>query len=579
MRAFLRWLCVAFVCSVLLFVTFANNGEVHTTVPVESHLERRTPTILRRSTEEGVAPPYEVLVWCLLRRIAGDELLHALYDHSLILDAARWASTTDDSSPKDALERDVPFDVHGWTIFRRREAPTPPRSFAARSSQLRWIRQFISIGIGRVHRDEHLASRYFLLTKNTSIVEIEFVIARRAFEKALAQVLRAYVSYAVTVLQLVVDVAKRPNSSVLKEMASALSSAQRSHPLNDRVEVARKQVFLRDPGREVGELLSRVSANHAPYQLQSPKNARFWNPIRPTLQCHSLLRLCEATDGCRKMCNPQYTVYSGAQHLQSCPKDTLSCKSLPHAPLVSHFAGFGSNNEFEWEVSIVDMFSPRKSPDGSSELEVDQERRVGRIGSISTFDCTLKHGKWTPPSVLTDSPVTFRHASKCVDERPTEQSVTLADLKALLQNDSQHLFTTYKRSPDGTSIEQLAILKLDIEGYEFTTIPSWLHGELKDIDVQLRSQNSGGMIDFSGLRNFLPVDQLHMELHRMGHHYPAGASLASAQHAHLLLLQIAALGFMMVGQERNHYDNCCYETTFAHYRHFVESETWMQLNT
>jgi hypothetical protein len=327
--------------------------------------------------------------------------------------------------------------------------------------------------------------------------------------------------------------------------------------------------------------------NLPPFNQQSrPLNGKFWNMIRPTGSCSSVVRLCEIPDGCRLVCNAEYLLHAGL---------TVGNGS-PH---FHRIAGFGSNNEYEWEDSLMRMF---KSSEAMS------RGRHHSIGWLTIFDCTLVgRRQWAPPRGLTESAIGFGHVTKCCDGEMSSTSVTIGafkDLQIKSENERrQHpadterstgeLVTRYRVAPavllnnDNVSdhdsgtiqvFDGLTILKLDIEGYEFNALPAWARDELRCLAEQNPSMFSRGdatALDFSAAcREYFTVSLLNMEFHRSGHANKFGARLPGALRAHFTILHLYSLGFLMIGQERNHFDDCCYEVAFVHQRHLVKTEMW-----
>ena len=127
--------------------------------------------------------------------------------------------------------------------------------------------------------------------------------------------------------------------------------------------------------------------------------------------------------------------------------------------------------------------------------------------------------------------------------------------------------------------DDITILKVDVEGFEFNALPSWGRDELRNLAAtspDAFSQGARGILDFTkSTPKYNSVSLLSMEFHRMGHKGNYGATLRGAERSHYTMLHLYGLGFLMVGQERNHQDNCCFELAWAHYRHYVRSEMWM----
>eukprot|EP00758_Cryptobia_borreli_P013521 Tbor_TRINITY_DN5842_c0_g1::TRINITY_DN5842_c0_g1_i1::g.7029::m.7029 len=392
----------------------------------------------------------------------------------------------------------------------------------------------------------------------------------------------------------------------------------------------------------------RYMTNKGYGMIPKEANGEFWNTIRPVLGCGSIVKLCEAADGCRYFCNLNYLLGADTMKQSSAflPPTVIASPRAPFTtaanvgpsdewrPYYHQVIGFGSNNEYDWEVALIEAFD-RGQP------------HANRIGKMTVFDCTVK--KWTPPAELIGSAasdkllstvIDFGHASFCIGavnspsasgtsvrknsvthrvKRKDLASIEFASLKKLLTNKDPELarslgFETKRynshpvdgdvgRSDDSGGegvdrrggvnydlFDEVSIMKIDIEGYEHVTFPLWVSAELGDIGAGLLQQNSSSvsgngappsgetLLFFDKLaRNMYTISQIGMELHRRGHKAIHGASYIGAMRTHYTLMHLYSLGFVMFGQERNPYDVCCYEVAFTHYRHYARSEGWQMV--
>jgi hypothetical protein len=105
--------------------------------------------------------------------------------------------------------------------------------------------------------------------------------------------------------------------------------------------------------------------------------------------------------------------------------------------------------------------------------------------------------------------------------------------------------------------DEISLLKIDVEYGEYPAVEQWLHESL------------------NGRRS--TVSQLQIEVHRL----PFAATTsevnitASSWWIASLRMQLLALGFLPVSQEKNSFGHCCFEFVFVHYRYFIRSESWM----
>lgn len=478
----------------------------------------------------------------------------ALYDRGMLARTA-LAESNRNSAMSDS-ENLLPVEEIAWSMSKRGARAGFPRTFSERKHQLRLIQRMFSIAVDRIRSDSVLAEEFSFLELISSERE---TLARAAFIKAVENIFVSLFDYAMISLQLVIDMTQRGSPARDLDVWEELRALQKRPPSLRSNHSGR---FTNSP------LLRRLSLFHLDFGLphydgQGPKNGKFWTSIRPTLQCSSFRRLCSAPDGCRFLCNREYLLFSReyARHSKQLPlihsmaTESVLPRDVEKRIRQWNIVGFGSNNEFDWEDSLLEVFS---EPSQSS------TRRKNHIRSLTTFDCTIQTLK---PSKPVAESLEFGFAAKCLDRHLSNQSIPMKALRNVLRQQPPFTNSITRRPVDSTNMfAVLALLKIDVEGYEFVAVPQWLRDDLASAGSS--AQNSK-----------LPhVDQLQMELHRMGHKGLHGASLPSALHAHLLLLHLHGLGFHLVGTERNHADNCCYETTFVHFRFFVLSEVWQALN-
>jgi hypothetical protein len=267
----------------------------------------------------------------------------------------------------------------------------------------------------------------------------------------------------------------------------------------------------------------------------------------------------------------------------------------------------GSNNEFDWEDSMISLLKTTNTP----------------LSGISTFDCTLAGGVKPSPIVsrlISEDQNLFHFYPFCIgiaDEEvdvfsvarskqallstnrksssPSSQNqgaaISLAELDSLLKNEQQHKHqSSKKKRNNNNNVDDLApfsssfvrnfpgkrvsILKMDIESFEFVAVPRWLQVEMALAGKQQqKSSSSTMMFDFSSLP-IMNVEQIQTEIHRRGHKNKKAAAFAGAMWLQWLLLNYHALGFLVVSNEKNHVDNCCFEAVMVHYRYYVASQSW-----
>lgn len=543
-----------------------------------------------------VEKSYYDFVSHLLVEHFGHETTAALYDEEMfnyLSRAAAAGSLGDD-------------DSFVWHISKLRSPPVSPTSFSKPSNILRMAKRLLSVAVGRVHRDKEMENLYQHTCGNDA--------AATVFRRGVRRVLESYLNYFYTLMQLALDALDGKQRRVWRELSSVLPPAKHGDLLttlmtlistdttNDEVDSLLSLGLdnLREKLASTRKRFNTASASSFEiqalfpldytadvYDSQRPVNGKFWNMIRPTASCTSLVRLCEKPDGCRLLCNAEYLLRAG------------------NASYYHRLAGFGSNNEYDWETSLAKMF------DAASQSASHGTAKANKIGWFSVFDCTLGAGSraWAPPDYLVQSEIGFGYASKCLDGHPSETSYSLKDLKQVLLSseaatraEKAHDAIT-RRSVSSSALaassnrhqelhpplrgnhaavryfDGVSILKIDVEGYEFNTVPAWARDELRNIGASSSEavlKGNKAMIDFEvAASDYFSVSLLSMEFHRAGHRYNHAAALRGALRAHYTLLHIYSLGFVLAGQEKNHQDNCCYELVWVHYRHFVRSEVWM----
>ena len=284
-----------------------------------------------------------------------------------------------------------------------------------------------------------------------------------------------------------------------------------------------------------------------------------WSFFHPVLRCFTQVRECEDPDACRFVCNTEYIL----QYAES--ENAISGHYL---------IGGGSDNNFLWELEWMRLF---ESP-GSRNV----------IAGISTNDCTLQPREkvsiaaascnsradcklarvWFPPQKLTNASVPWMQSSMCLGSHPSGSVTTVAQAynslvsatanKRLAEAPNQTLFNGHARKRwTHVSGDNVTILKIDVEFGEYRALGDWL---LEDLQA-------GNLF----------VSQLQIEVHRL----PTESTtldpsiVAANWWIDYLRLQLLALGFLPISNEKNSFGFCCFEFVFVHHRYFVRSEAWM----
>ena len=567
------------------------------------------PQTAATSTEPFRQPSYQDFVSELATEHYGPLLYRALYDPNIMNDAATSLSNGVD------IDSVLPSDKgFVWEYVKMTHRPVTPKPFQSVGGILSLTKQLISIGLSRLHRDKQLSLMYARSVRSAASSSRSLPLFKRLIQRCLT----AYATQFYIMMQLTIDAMDEVGQEkmTLKELKTKYDGS-----IDPLIVIMSKVTHITRPA-DIEGLLKRadvlvteyMTKNHAAaasrdgsistmfpleygwrhYKKNDIPNGKFWNSIRPTATCSTLFRLGEVVDGCRFLCNAEYLLSAGGS-------------SEKKQKFFHKIAGFGSNNEYDWEVSLKNMF------ESSSRLTNDATHE---LGWITIFDCTIGAGQareWLPLKELTERPIGFGHASRCLDADPNNLSVSLVMLKPLLRKSEAErinaktiaanhstvgeLVTRYRVSdgamkmvtseearwldgPGGVRLfDELTILKWDVEGYEHNVLPRWARDELRCLAQTVPAKFRRGdneLIDSDvDCTEYFTPSLLNLELHRMGHTNNFGASIESAFRAHFTLLHAYSLGFVMVAQEKNHIDNCCYELAFVHVKHFVRSELWM----
>ena len=95
------------------------------------------------------------------------------------------------------------------------------------------------------------------------------------------------------------------------------------------------------------------------WRFQRPSEGRYWNMFRPFLSCSSSVRTCELPEGCRFVCNPEFLVLGNGVSSSSSSsgggeeEENNKNNNVQQREIV----GIGSNNEFDWEESLISLYT------------------------------------------------------------------------------------------------------------------------------------------------------------------------------------------------------------------------------
>jgi hypothetical protein len=522
--------------------------------------------------------------------------------------------------------------------------PNLPNQFNTIANVVWWTKRWITTAMTKISRDSELENLFERLC-----VDPRHSVKMPLFERTVAKALSAQVQYFFTVLQLGIDVClstkhKNAFQSLIAEHAITQdplvlisgwirssttagdvaelfgSSAALTKVVKERYASTHLNQSEHD-GESVshGQPLFGLVYNDLAFSASPQPLLKFWNMLRPTASCSSIVRSCESPEGCRFVCNGEYMLHAGGGAGNG-------AESLPRpSPYHHRIIGMGSNNEFDWELSLLTLFKRAAAQSNGTSH---------RLGWMTAMDCTvtIEPGKrqWRVPQELREAPVGFAGASYCVSKGtagtnkrgqsvmsigcvkgfqlsseaswkdqcigpvPFVRFAAHPDALALIQQrgvDSEFAAFTMSPRPSLKSpsapvagprwFDAVTILKIDVEGYEWNILPWWLREEFVSISIYapppVAAQGSTVSINFAeSVPQYYTVSMFSLEFHRISSDRVPTAHEALG--THWLMLQTYALGFLMVSQERNAFSHdCCFEQTYAHVRHFIRSEMWMIL--
>lgn len=457
-----------------------------------------------------------------------------------------------------------------------------PEPLSQPYEQIADIKRACSASLGRMHRDTSMEALY----KKASHAELIH------FDRSVRHFIRGQVRQAVLRIQTIIDFGHARNHAgpmfarrrelfeghdPMWAFLAAIKATSTSADIKSAWEnlgKSPKAASDNNDGLSIlhpAEQLFHLEYHRKQYGQQDPHKQKYMYLWRPTASCFELQRECEAPDGCRYYCNFAY--------LQNAKEQSLDGKPFHHRLL-----GFGGNNDYDWELSMVKNFGYEKTAVHN------------KVYSMTTFDCTLK--QWTPPEELKSKPIGWGGASFCVGDRTGNiggrNFVAFNEMKQrILESESTGKHPTVLRNlmaadapvPVNTeNFDEVSVLKCDIEGSEVPVMYTWVDGETKsfnnnkDLQSQIEASQKDGtflMIDFAKIiPEFFTVSTVLMEIHGISGNPMGEVGTFRTQH---LLQQLTQMGYVMVSMEKNFFGDLAYEFNFVHYRYFVRSEIWSHL--
>lgn len=491
----------------------------------------------------------------------GPYVAGALYDPSVLLEAMK--------SP-------------GFMAFvNTADTSGMPATLNTPYAQIADIKRAASIGLGRMHRD---SSMQVLFDKSTP-VELAH------FDRSVRHFVRGVLRGAVLKIQTIVDFGPA-RAHLGPKYAKRMELFEGHDPVwafLNAISTTATEAEIKDAWDTLGSNPKAAPENpvhlhpaeqlfHIEYHIVLYKDDTFKHLIqkymylwRPTASCFDVQRECESPDGCRYYCNYAY--------LQRAADPSLGGKPYYH-----RFLGFGSNNEYEWEQSMLRYMGYKGN------------HVFNKLHTMTSFDCTLP--VWRPPQELKNLPVGWGGASFCVGDRTGKiggrNFVAFSEMKQrILESETPGTHATVLRNkmevdhpiPVNTEyFDEVSILKCDIEGSEVPVMYTWSNGELssfnnnKNLQKQIadsKKDNEFLMIDFAKIiPEYFTVSTVLMEIHGWG---PKPLDIEGVFRTQHLLQQLSQMGYVPVSLEANFNIHTAFEVVYVHYRYFVRSEMWSHL--
>jgi hypothetical protein len=614
-----------------------------------------------RCIEGGSVSTYHE--WFLRRVLGihfGDGIAKAVYDPQLYNTMVQAAINHQSSSSGGAggfwFEHDHDFAFDGNFA----QPKFPEKSFSSISHVLWWAKRWATTAITKISRDSDLENLYRRLCVDTptSSIETQQGLRITLFERTVVRAVSAQVQHFFTVLQLGIDATLESHqkhafhktvteyhgafdplvlvcgwithTTTLDDVATLLASSSAMSELIQK-HVAQQSPASAAAPRIYAQSLYALVYNDLPFHGVQPSVGKFWNMFRPTAGCSSTIRSCEASKGCRFICNGEYLKHAGilAEEMRQQEGGATTNRLYNHRVI-----GMGGKEDYTWETSVVNFFQR-----GGSDAPLNRSM-THQLGWLSSMDCTVdpfrKKLDEKIPQQLRDSAIGYSRVGLCVGGSSTSGTTTLTDtihlacLKefqassemswgddscgggsstsgpliryiphpdALARRHQQQSFLMPPRPslrgvalsnevealddalvPGPRWFDDVTLLKLDIHGYEWNLLPTWLRDEFVSVGAHhhIAAMSSTAAIDFAMcVPHYNSVSQLSMELNRLSVHTPNGREALATQ---WLTMQTYALGFIMVYQERGDGDHHnSFEQTYVHVRHFIKSEMWMIL--
>ncbi|CUG88910.1 membrane-associated protein, putative [Bodo saltans] len=456
----------------------------------ERNVQSSSSSSRRRQPPTTPRPSYHAWFVSIFSSHFGRAIADALYDAEIFNTMTHSLSEENERGLPEWPLDDGDFEFSSISL---KLPPTAPQHFSNISNVLWWAKRWLSVAVSKISRDGELEKLYeHVVSSGGGGGGSSPNLKLNLLEKTTVRALNAQVQYFHTILQLAIDTCLTWRQKiVLREMGkrhrgtadplvllsgwitaattvddlAALFSSASNLPLQSTsstlAEVLEKRAaeLATTPnlvGPEDARSLFPLNYDDVPYSQSRPLNGKFWNMLRPTAGCSSIVRLCEIPDGCRLLCNGEYLLHAGRKRQSDNVKavvtgvqsshhaagdgaalPTIVAEAQPKQQLQGvqsnkqyhhRIIGMGCNNQFDWELSLLSLFQNTEA------LSTGHHQHHHRIGWMTSMDCTITlapgRRQWKVPGILKRSAVGYTGASVCAGSSSFFPKVSSSSINA-----------------------------------------------------------------------------------------------------------------------------------------------------